>query len=323
MPRRARFVVGVAAFAVVAVVGALVFESRREPPLELAHFPRTSAVYAGTGAWVDAFDYAPAYQEGGADPPVAPSAVEEMAARGVRTLYIQAARNDERSPDRLVDADLLADFLVRAHLHRIRVVGWYLPTLEDVDADLEHLRAIDRFRAAGERFDGVAVDIEYTEGVARVAERNDRLVELSARLRAAVGTDALGAIVLPPVLIDVVNPDFWPRFPWRRLAPLYDVWLPMSYWTDRTSDSGFRDGFAYNAQNTTRLRAHLDDPDVLVHGIGGIGDAVDPESLAAFALSLQETDSIGGSIYDWSTLTPTNRERFSELLEEVDLAAPG
>ena len=106
----------------------------------------------------------------------------------------------------------------------------------------------------------------------------------------------------------------------RKLAPRLSgrrVRARVRYWTERASDSGFQDGFAYNAQNTTRLRAHLEDPEAPVHGIGGIGDAVDPGSLAAFVLSVTETDSVGGSIYDWATLTPENRERFSDLMAQA------
>ena len=307
MARRARAVVWVVALALVAVAAALVLDARRPPLLERASFARTTDVYEGQGAWIDAFDYAPDYQDGGAEPPIDPTVVENLAARGVRTLYLQAARDDERSPEGIVDEALLTEFLIRAHLVGIRVVGWYLPTFVDVDRDLENLLAIRSFRNAGERFDGLAVDIEFTEGVPEVAERNARLVELSTRLREATGGEALGAIVLPPVLIETVNPDYWPRFPWRRLADSYDVWLPMSYWTLRAPDSGFQDGFTYNTENTVRLRAHLRDPEALVHGIGGIGDEVDRPSLRRFADSLAETDSIGGSIYDWATLTEEHR----------------
>ena len=140
------------------------------------------------------------------------------------------------------------------------------------------------------------------------AERNQRLVELSERFRDAAGDEALGAIVLPPVLLEVVNPDFWPEFPWVELEPLYDAWLPMSYWTLRREDSGYRDGYTYNEESTERLRDNLDTAGRVVHGIGGIGDEAAPLDLAAFAESLADTGSMGGSIYDWSTSTDAGRE---------------
>ena len=41
------------------------------------------------------------------------------------------------------------------------------------------------------------------------------------------------------------------------LAPLYDIWLPMSYQSDRKADSGYRDAYRYAAENIDRMRAHL------------------------------------------------------------------
>jgi hypothetical protein len=267
--------------------------------------PRDLEPYAGLGTWVDVFDFAPAYA--GAEPAVRPSDLDDMAAAGVRTVYLQAVRNDDRAPERIVDEQLVARFLIEGHRLGLRMVGWYLPRLGDLQSDVEHVQALADFDVAGHRFDGVALDIEDVETESDVPTRNDRLVDLSEAAADHLEGDVLGAIVLPPVLLETVNPAFWPGFPWGKLAPHYDVWLPMSYWTQRRQDSGFQDGFTYNAESTDRMRARLGDPEAVVHGIGGIGDEVDPTSLAAFGRSLAETGSIGGSIYDWSTLTDANR----------------
>ena len=268
--------------------------------------PRDLQPYAGLGTWVDVFDYAPAYA--GEDPPLSPADLDDMAGAGVRTVYLQAVRQDERSPERIVDEELMAQFLIQGHRLGLRMVGWYLPRLGDVQDDLDHVAALADFEVGGgHRFDGVALDIEDTETESDVGLRNERLIELSAQASDYLDGAALGAIVLPPVLIETVNPDFWPGFPWADLAGSYDVWLPMSYWTQRRPDSGFQDGYTYNEESTTRIRANLDDDEAVVHGIGGIGDEVTPASLAAFGLSLADTGSIGGSIYDWATLSAANR----------------
>jgi hypothetical protein len=269
---------------------------------------RDTRAYAGQGAWVDAFDFARDYQPEGAVPPLTPKAVDEMAAHGVRTLFIQATRVDSKAPQGFVDRALVAEFLVRAHRHGIRVVGWYLPTFEDVDADLRRMEAITRFNVLGHRFDGLAVDIEDVDTVPDVGDRNQRLIDLSTRLRAEVGSETVGAIVLPPVLTEVVNPRRWPDFPWPELSSLYDVWLPMSYWTFRTQASGYHDGYTYNDESTRRLRSDLGDPNALVHGVGGIGDTATTEELQRFVQSLFDTQAIGGSIYDWNTLSPESRD---------------
>jgi hypothetical protein len=261
---------------------------------------RTVDVHSGYGTWVDVYDYVPS--EGSAV--VTPATVDEMADQGVRTLFLQTGQFDESGGELLADPDLVAQFLVRAHLAGMRVVGWYLPRFTDIDGDLAHLSAISDFEVLGHRFDGVAVDIEWTEGVPDHVERSDELVELSKRLRDAVDDDSLGAIVLPPVQTEVVNPRKWPDFPWRDLAGIYDVWLPMGYWTERRADSGYQDGWTYTDENVRRLRANLRDPDAPVHAIGGIGDGITAAQAERFVDALEEHDTIGGSIYDWVTLDP-------------------
>ncbi len=264
--------------------------------------PRVASTYGGLGTWIDAFDFAPAYQRDGGVPAVSPAVIDELADLGVRTLYLQASRLDDRSTGLLLDEGLLAEFLMRAHARGIEVVGWYLPRFEDVDADLDHLLAIAHFDALGHRFDGVAVDIEYTQGVPAVGERSARLVDLSNRLRAALPGEALGAIVLPPVQLEVINPAYWPDFPWRALAASYDVWLPMAYWTFRSAESGYRDSYRYAEESTRRMRNNLGRPDAVVHLIGGIGDATTAADLDGFRRALEATGAIGGSIYDWASM---------------------
>lgn len=275
---------------------------------------RSVAVYGGLGTWIDAFDIDPAYQSDGSEPPLDESVVDELAELGIRTVYLQAARLDDRSSGRLLDETMLAEFLVRAHAHDLAVVGWYLPRFEDVDADLDHLLAIAEFEAGGHRFDGVAVDIEYIEGVSDPDERSRRLVELSERLRAARPGEAIGAIVPPPVQLEVVNPAYWPRFPWRALDASYDVWLPMAYWTVRSEPSGYRDAYRYTEESTRRMRANIGRQDVVVHQIGGIGTQTTSADLDAFRRAIEDTGAIGGSIYDWQSLDP---ERRAELRRSV------
>lgn len=277
--------------------------------------PRSTSVYGGLGIWVDAFDFSPSYQ-GSASPPVSPDVVEEWAELGVRTVYLQASRPDERSPGTLLEEDLLAEFLLRAHAADIRVVGWYLPTFADVDADLERLVAVAEFDAFGHRFDGVAVDIEYIQAVPDPDDRSARLVDLSERLRDARPGEALGAIVPPAVQLEVINPDFWPRFPWRALDASYDVWLPMAYWTTRTPESGYRDPYAYAEESTRRMRANIGRPDVVVHQVGGIGDATTLADLEAFRQAIADTGAIGASLYDWASLPPEQQAALPRILPE-------
>lgn len=260
----------------------------------------TIDAYRGLGAWVDVFDYVPAI--GGDRTPVGPEDVDAMAAQGVRTLYLQAAFDSPLLADGAVSADLLGPLLRRAHDRGMRVVGWYAPRFVDPEADLRRLVAIRRLSVDDERFDGLAVDIE-DRSLADVAERNRRLVELSRGLRAAVGPDAvIGAIVLSPVLLETVNPRFWPAFPWAELAPDYQVWLPMAYWTDRLPASGFSEPRRYVEATVGRTRELLAQPSAAMHPIGGIGDALTEDELDVFASTLPDVAAIGGSVYDYRTM---------------------
>lgn len=256
------------------------------------------AAYTGPGTWVDVFDFHPPHSNG--KPTVTPADADRMAAAGVRTIYLQSARpQDPAAPGDLVDPGLLGQFLARAHARGMSVVAWYLPHLSDLDDDMRHVTASLEFSAGGHRFDGFGLDIEWRAAVPDHAIRSAQLVELSRRIRAAAGDRAVSAIVLPPVLTDVVNPAFWPGFPWAAIAPYYDVWLPMGYWTNRTASSGWRVADRYTAENVRLLRQHVGD--VPIHAIGGIGDAATVADYEAFAEVCSEQGLVGCSVYDWAT----------------------
>ena len=262
---------------------------------------RDLAAYRGLGTWVDAYDFSPQYQPNGAPPPVTPDSIDRMPAQGVHTLYLQAAKDDTRSPGDLVNPEILGPMLARAHARGIKVVAWYLPKFYDIDSDMRRLVAMRDFRFQGDGFDGIGLDIEWRKDVPDPAERNVRLIELSRRLRAAMGNATLSAIPLPPVVMEVVNPDYWPDFPWRELASFYDVWLPMTYWTFRTQSSGYRDGYRYTEENVRRLRANLGLPNAPVHPVGGTDNRSTDDDYRGFVRATAEQRCVGGSIYDWRT----------------------
>ena len=158
----------------------------------------------------------------------------------------------------LVDAALLGEFVSHAHNAGMEVVAWYLPSVVDVDADYTMIQRIAAFRVDGEGFDGVALDLEDTQSVPDVAVRNDRIVDLTKRTRKLLGKSrALGAIVYPAVQTELINPVLWPTFPYRRLEPSVDVWMPMAYFTFRDVESGYRDPLRYTEDSVDLLRAHL------------------------------------------------------------------
>lgn len=168
---------------VTSAASAVVPASTARPPM-----PRRPAPHRGLGTWVDMYD-----TRLWARPR---ATVRTMAAKGVRTLLLQAA---SLGAGGIVRPAALSRFVEAAHRHRMAVVAWYLPSFERVRVDLRHSLAAIRFRSdRGQRFDGFGLDIESTD-VRRVPTRLDRLLRLSRQIRRAVGPSfSLSAISPSP-----------------------------------------------------------------------------------------------------------------------------
>lgn len=251
------------------------------------------SMYRGLGTWIDVYDWSLTFGKDGAL--VDATTVDQMAASGVQTLYVQTGKWD--APTDVLEPERLLPIIERANALGMRVVAWYLPTFEDPQRDMARLMAAARLPV-----DALAVDIESLK-LKDVDERNRRLIEISTNLRAELPDMALGAIPYPPVVTDVINPNLWPSFPWAQLAPLYDIWLPMSYQSDRKESSGYRDAYRYLAENIDRMRAHLGSA-VPIHAIGGIADRTSPTDVAGLHRAAIERGVLGGSLYDWRTTQP-------------------
>jgi hypothetical protein len=305
---RRRFLVRAGAAALAVSAGAVGFDLLR-PKGRPASPPGswTLAPHQGLGAWADAYDWTVAL--GGPRPKVGPDAVGAMAAAGVQTLYVQTSHR--RSADEVMEPGRLDDLIDSAHSHHLHVVAWYLPTFTDVGRDLARLVAASELRV-----DGLGVDIESL-AVADTAERNRRVLDLSHRVRAAVGTDKrLAAITLSPTHIQVVNQAYWPSYPWADLGASYDVVLPMSYWTLRRGD--LRAGARYVGDDIARVRASTGG-DLPIHAIGGIADAATVADLGGMVTAIRQGGAIGGSLYDWSSST---RAQWAVLRPLRDLRPP-
>jgi uncharacterized lipoprotein YddW (UPF0748 family) len=252
--------------------------------------------YHGLGTWVDAYDYSREY--GGRS--VTPASVDNMAKQGVKTIYIQAAKDKNGGPTGVLSSDLLGQILERAHAKSIRVVAWYLPRLVDSNRDWAHLDAILKFRSHDQAFDSVGIDIESREE-GNVNTRNNRLVALSTKLRKAAPGMALSAIVVPPVVTDKINPSFWSPFPWAKIKPSYDVWVPMSYYTNRTKQPEYRDAYKYSSDNVKLLRQDLGNASAVVHVAGGIGNQSTTKDYDGLVRAAKDTKCAGISSYDYAT----------------------
>ena len=250
---------------------------------------RSVTAYRGSGAWIDRTDTA-LYANPG-------PAIAQMAASGVRTLYIQTG-NYKLAND-VVHPDGLAMAIEAAHAAGIRVVGWYLPGFVDRDADLRRImEGIDFTTPLGERVDSFAIDIEAT-AIGSIGLRSASMIKLTRRLRAALPSSyTLGAIV-PDERSSTIWPGLWPAFPYAAIRKYYDVFLPMAYSTDRGHGSRFV--YSYTAENVRFVKAMTRRP---VHLIAGIANGLRGGESAAALKGARAARAIGFSFYDVRTSGP-------------------
>ena len=223
-----------------------------------------------------------------------------MHATGVRTLYLETS--NYHAPSAIVSPDIVSRFIVAAHADGMRVVAWYLPSFGRPVRDRSRSMAGIRFRTSGgEAFDAFALDIESTQ-VANPSLRTTRLLDLASDIRRAAGSAySLGAIVPAPVAMRD-RPDYWPGFPFRRLRPLFDVFLPMDYYTYHFTTA--RDAHDYTAGNISLLRSETRDPELPVHVIGGLADGSSVGEVTAFVHGERELGVLGASLYDDAGTSP-------------------
>lgn len=262
--------------------------------------------YAGLGTWVDI--YSSSFR---ADPD---RVVSGLTRQGVRTLFVQTG--NFRQPVDVVATRQLGDLLDAAHARGVSVVAWYLPGLANPTRDFRRAYAAIEFRSSrGDRFDSFALDIEST-AVRKSDERNNRLLDLSARLRAAVGPGrSLGAIIPSPVGMKLL-PRYWPGFPYAALARTYDVVLPMAYFSYRAHGPAAVSRYVQASVRIIREKSGV--AGVPIHVIGGLAGATDPIATAAFAQTAASCGVLGLSLYD---LDGTKQSAWS-LLRRAAAARP-
>ena len=163
------------------------------------------------------------------------------------------------------------------------------------------MKQIVAFRVGGERVDGIGLDLESSE-VPDIAVRNQRTVAFARQVRKLVGASVpVAAIVYPAVQLEVLNTTLWPDFPYRRVARYVDLWMPMSYYTFRSPESGLRSAYRYTVDSVDRLRRHLGDPAAPVHLIGGLAEDSTPDDYLDMTRAARATNALGWSVYDYAT----------------------
>jgi hypothetical protein len=249
---------------------------------------RTIAAYRGLGSWVDIYD-AKAWKDPAA-------AVADMAANGVRTIYIETANSHSTSA--FNHPVQIEQFIQEAHAHGMSIVAWYLPYLKSEALDLGRVTQAIQFRTAdGQSFDSFALDIE-SSAVKPLSARIAALESLSAKIRAVAGPAyPLGGIIPSPVGL-ARKTGYWNDFPYAMVARYYDVILPMGYYTYHGKGA-----HAAHADAVGNIRIIRDQPgcaSIPIHLIGGLAEGSNGAEVAAFAKAAGETGCIGASLYGWA-----------------------
>jgi hypothetical protein len=245
--------------------------------------------YRGLGTWVDLYDSS-AWKDPAA-------AVDDMASHGVRTLYIETA--NYHWPVAINQPKTMDLFIQECHAHQIKVVAWYLPGFKDLAKDYRRSKAAIEYRTPdGQKFDSFALDIEGST-VKPASTRSARLKTLSAQIRKLVGRAyPLGGIIPSPVGM-TINSSYWPGFPYRDVAAVYDVIVPMGYYTYH--GDGYTHAYNETRENVRIVREQTGRPMIPIHLIAGVGDKSSVGETTAYVRALRETGCLGGGMYDWST----------------------
>lgn len=248
------------------------------------------------GTWVDLYDYS-------LDPA---ASVRTMRAHGVGTLFLQTGRFN-----RIADPSMVGRWIERAHAIGMKVVGWYLPGYsEHLNNDVLRTLAIASYQSpSGQRFDALAVDIEYQGASSSRAEFNHDITTHLRRVRQRVGSSyPVGAITPAPLGMELY-PRYWRGFPWASIGRYANVVLPMGYWSYRSDcpTNSLHCPYQYTRGNILRAGRYTALP---VHIIGGVGDSISARGVVSFVRGARDTAAYGGSLYDYRT---TSRSWWSTL----------
>ena len=263
--------------------------------------------YRGLGTWFDMWDYSPSTWK---NPEAAAAKLAvKMKARGVVTLYLETANyHMPEGSETIYRRDAVGPIIEQCHAQGIKVVAWYLPGFTNLAKDWARSKAAIDFRSAGgQRFDSFTLDIEATT-VKPATLRTKRLLTLSRKIRAKVGsTYPLGACIMSPAGM-TKSPSIWPGFPYAGLAAIYDVFVPMGYYTYH--GDGYANAYRDTRDNIRIIREQTGLPSVPIHVIGGDAAKSSVNETMAYVRALRENGALGGSLYDWGT---TSDESWAQL----------
>jgi hypothetical protein len=272
-------------------------------PQASAALPRAAATsapvrcYRGLGTWFDMYDYGSSWKN---PTKAATKLAADMKARGVVTLFIETANyHMPEGAETVYRRDALGPIIEQCHAQGIKVVAWYLPGFTNTAKDWARCKAAIDFRSAGgQAFDSFTLDIEATM-VKPATTRTRRVLALSKKIRTKVGSKyPLGACIMSPAGM-TKSPSIWPGFPYAGLAAIYDVFVPMGYYTYH--GDGYANAYRDTRDNIRIIREQTGMPSIPIHVIGGDSAKSSEDETMAYVRALRENGALGGSLYDWNT----------------------
>ena len=241
-----------------------------------------TAVFAGTGLWVDIYD------ETIKDPQFV---VDEAVAHGIQTIYVETS--NYHSPADVMYPDQIREMISLAHANSIKVVPWYLPGYRNIALDRRRFAAAVNVGGA-DPIDGLGVDIE-ADIVRNRQLRANRAAAMVKWLRATYPDLPMAGIVPRDALA------WWRIFPYATIRANTDAMLPMCY-TSRYLTPAQTTAMA--AACVTTIREQTGDPAAPVHVIAGVTDFLKPRLLIAAARGAKSAGAMGFSLYNLETTTP-------------------
>ena len=241
-----------------------------------------TAVFAGTGLWVDIYD------ETIKDPQFV---VDEAVAHGIQTIYVETS-NYHRPADVMYPTQI-REMISLAHANSIKVVPWYLPGYRNIALDRRRFAAAVNVGGA-DPIDGLGVDIE-ADIVRNRQVRAKRAATMVKWLRATYPDLPMAGIVPRDALA------WWRIFPYATIRANTDAMLPMCYTSRYLTPAQTT---AMTAACVTTIREQTGDPAAPVHVIAGVTDFLKPRLLVAAARGAKSAGAMGFSLYNLETTTP-------------------
>jgi len=241
-----------------------------------------TAVFAGTGLWVDIYD------ETIKDPQFV---VDEAVAHGIQTIYVETS--NYHSPADVMYPTQIREMISLAHANSIKVVPWYLPGYRNMALDRRRFAAAVKIGGA-DPIDGLGVDIE-ADIVRNRQVRAKRAAAMVKWLRATYPDLPMAGIVPRDAL------PWWRIFPYATIRANTDAMLPMCYTSRYLTPAQTT---AMTAACVTTIQEQTGDPAAPVHVIAGVTDFLKPRLLVAAARGAKSAGAMGFSLYNLETTTP-------------------